>query len=340
MKQREKFLKRSKEMMGEALRSRDIFLGKASKSIDETNNVINLLGERLEEMFRLYTPELDVTDREKYAQLISIVSKNGIDGKKLSKLFGSAGANEIARKIKLDEMEDEDLEECKDLANEIMDLYALREKLEEREVKMCESVCPNLSYVGGPHLAAKLIAHVGSLRRLAFLPASTIQVIGAEKALFKHLKNRNIKPPKHGLIFQHPWISNSPRRVRGKIARTLAAKLVSAAKADAFTKNFIAEKLKKEFDVRYKNVMEEAKRNKKRKRETKDSEEVLSVGALRSNEGKEKNKPDGNYKRESGKKGGKSRDGGSDRKENKRNNGGNNRGRSHNRNHKGQKRRR
>jgi len=88
------------------------------------------------------------------------------------------------------------------------------------------------------------------------MPASTIQVLGAEKALFKHLKNKKgIAPPKHGVIFQYPAISQSPKKVRGKIARALAAKLSIAAKADSETKRFIAPLLKQNLEARIKQVL-------------------------------------------------------------------------------------
>lgn len=262
MKKRERFLKKTKEKMEEALRSRDMFLARMNRSIEELNEVLNVLGERLEDMFRLYCPDLEINEKEKYARMV-IIMENGVDMKELSKLFGSAKANEVAKKTESLEIEEKDLKKCKRFAEEIIKLYELREELEKYEEELCSEVCPNMAYVGGPHLAAKLISHVGSLRKLALLPASTIQVIGAEKALFKHLRNKKIKPPKHGLIFQHVKVSNSPRKVRGKIARTLASKLTSAAKADSFTKNFIGEKLKKEFEERYERVMEEYKKSKK-----------------------------------------------------------------------------
>lgn len=264
MKKREKFLKKTREKMEEALRSRDMFLARVSRTIDEFNDVLNVLGERLEDMFRLYSPDLEVVDKEKYAQMILLLGKD-VDMKELSKLFGSAKANEIAKKTASLEIEEKDMKKCKEFAQEIVKLYKLKEEFEKYEEELCSEVCPNMAYIGGSSLAAKLIAHVGSLRRLALLPSSTMQVIGAEKALFKHLKNKKVKPPKHGLIFQHAKVSNSPRKVRGRIARTLASKLTSAAKADAFTKNFIGEKLKKEFEERYKKVMEEYKKREEKK---------------------------------------------------------------------------
>src|SRR5674476_1181043 len=84
-------------------------------------------------------------------------------------------------------------------------------------------------------LRALLIAQAGSLESLARMPASKIQVMGATKALFKHLQY-GAKPPKHGIIYQHPLIRGSPLGKRGKIARTMAAKLAIAARIDFYSK--------------------------------------------------------------------------------------------------------
>jgi len=111
----------------------------------------------------------------------------------------------------------------------------------------------NLSYLTDPLLASRLVTIAGGLARLAKMPGSTIQVIGAEKALFKHLR-KGTKPPKHGILFQSPLVRGSPLEERGRIARTLAAKLTIAAKADYFTGNFIAEKLKEGLDKRLKEI--------------------------------------------------------------------------------------
>jgi len=92
---------------------------------------------------------------------------------------------------------------------------------------------PSLSLLIGPLLSARLVVEAHGRARLARLPSGTIQVLGAEKAFFSHLKT-GTPPPKHGHIFMHPWISRSPRWVRGKIARMLAGKISIAAKLDAF----------------------------------------------------------------------------------------------------------
>ncbi len=90
---------------------------------------------------------------------------------------------------------------------------------------------PNLNALLGPELAAKLLAQAGGLDRLARLPSSTIQVLGAEKAFFEHLRGR-APPPRHGLLFLHAAIQSAPKGERGKLARTLAGKAAIAARRD------------------------------------------------------------------------------------------------------------
>lgn len=92
---------------------------------------------------------------------------------------------------------------------------------------------PSVSALLGPLLAARLCVEAHGRMRLARLPSGTVQILGAEKAFFHHLKT-GAPSPKHGHIFMHPWISRSPRWVRGKIARMLAGKISIAAKLDAF----------------------------------------------------------------------------------------------------------
>ena len=86
--------------------------------------------------------------------------------------------------------------------------------------------------MAGPVLAARIISRAGGLSNLARMPSSRIQVMGAEKSLFKHLSG-HAPSPKHGIIYRHPAVSGSARRQRGKAARALAAKLAIAARLDA-----------------------------------------------------------------------------------------------------------
>ena len=107
------------------------------------------------------------------------------------------------------------------------------DKLENVLRKLAQEYLPSVSLLLGPLLAARMCVEAHGRQRLAMLPSGTIQVLGAEKAFFHHLKT-GAPPPKHGHIFMHPWISHSPRWVRGKISRMLASKVSIAAKVDAF----------------------------------------------------------------------------------------------------------
>lgn len=269
MKKREKFLKKSKQTVQEALKSRDMLLGSVTKSIEDLDKTINLLGERLEDWYSVYFPELKEADKLKFSEAVLVVDKENIDEKELASVLGQKSASAISKASEGSlgaKLSEDDLAQCQSLAQTIITLGKLRTKYEAYQKKLAEELCPNLSEVGGPEIAAKLVSHVGSLSRLALLPASAIQVIGAEKALFKHLKNRKIPPPKHGIIFQHVKISSSPKKVRGKIARTLANKLCLAAKADAFSKNNISKQLKEDFEERYAEIMEAYQRSKESKK--------------------------------------------------------------------------
>jgi nucleolar protein 56 len=116
-------------------------------------------------------------------------------------------------------------------------------------------VAPNIRVLAGPLLGARLIALAGSLRNLAKMPASTVQVLGAEKALFRALKT-GARPPKHGILFQHTLVHEAKRWQRGKVARALAGKLAIAARTDAYSSKNLGEDLKADLDRRIEEINE------------------------------------------------------------------------------------
>jgi len=258
-------MKRSKETVMQALRSRDMLLSSVTKAAEDLDKTINLLGERLEDWYGVYFPELRAEEKMKYAEAVLAIDRENLDEGRLTEILGQKAASDIVAQSKSSlgaKLSAKDLDQCRSMARTIMTLAAQRAEYEAYQKELALELCPNMAEVGGPEIAAKLVSHVGSLARLAILPASAIQVLGAEKALFKHLKNRNIPPPKHGIIFQHVKISASPKAVRGKIARALANKLCLAAKADAFSKRDISADLKKDFEDRCAQIMAEYERAK------------------------------------------------------------------------------
>ena len=113
-------------------------------------------------------------------------------------------------------------------------------------------IAPNITNVAGATIGARLIARAGGLERMARLPASTIQVLGAEKALFRAIRTGS-RPPKHGILFQHEAVHMAPKWQRGKIARTLANKIAIAARIDYY-RGTKAEELTGLFEKRLKEI--------------------------------------------------------------------------------------
>jgi len=122
---------------------------------------------------------------------------------------------------------------------------------------------PSLSAIAGPMIAARLCVAAHGRMRLARLPAGTVQILGAEKAFFSHLK-QGTKTPKHGLIYSHVLISRSPKPVRGRISRMLAARMSLAARIDAFNGTPWGEEELRQIEERVENIREQYFNSKKR----------------------------------------------------------------------------
>ncbi|MEM2383431.1 MAG: C/D box methylation guide ribonucleoprotein complex aNOP56 subunit [Desulfurococcaceae archaeon] len=235
---------------------RDQLAVQAIRAIDDIDKTINLYVARLREWYSLHFPELDelVKEHVDYANIVAKLGyRSNIVIEPLVKMgFSKSKAEkiaEVAEKSIGAELSDFDIEKVQTLANIIMELYKLRAELTDYITAVMKEVAPNITALVGPLLGARLLSLAGGLDELAKLPASTIQVLGAEKALFRALRTGG-KPPKHGIIFQFPEIHKAPRWQRGKMARALAAKLAIAAKIDRFTGRDVGEKLRKELEER------------------------------------------------------------------------------------------
>ncbi len=239
---------------------RDLLAIQAIRAIDDIDKTLNLFAARLREWYSIHFPELDdlVADHLSYARIVSkLGGRESITKEELRNLGFSEGKSErivraAGRSIGA-ELSDFDIKPIQTLAGIMLELSRLRESLTQYIGQVMREVAPNITTLVGPLLGARLLSLAGSLENLAKMPASTIQVLGAEKALFRALRTGG-KPPKHGIIFQYPEIHSSPRWQRGKIARALATKLAIAAKADYFTGRFIADKLKKDLMERIEEI--------------------------------------------------------------------------------------
>lgn len=216
----EKAMQAARDKIAESLAGKDAYLIQAVKALDDVNEAFNVLSERLAEWYGIHFPEQRLRPNE----LIDFVLRYG--SKEAS---GVAAVSSIGARLA-----DEDADAVRGLATTAKALFEERKSLERYINDSMEELAPNLSKVLGPILGARLIARAGSLEKLAKMPASRIQVMGAGEALFKHLK-AGTPPPKHGLIYKHPLISGAPKKARGKISRMLAGKAAIAARIDYFS---------------------------------------------------------------------------------------------------------
>ncbi|MEM4971575.1 MAG: C/D box methylation guide ribonucleoprotein complex aNOP56 subunit [Sulfolobales archaeon] len=230
---------------------RDLLAIQSIRAIDDIDKTINLFAARLREWYSIHFPELDqiVGDHMLYAKIVnSIGDRSLMDEDSLKRIGVSESlAKRIASMSKKSigaDLSEFDLRPIQTLAKIMLELSELRSYLTDYNTLVMKEVAPNVTELVGPLLGARLLSLAGSLEELAKMPASTIQVLGAEKALFRALRTGG-KPPKHGVIFQFPEIHRAPRWQRGKIARALATKLAIAARVDFFTGRFIGDRLKK-----------------------------------------------------------------------------------------------
>lgn len=242
------------EAVRRALSDREALITQTTQLLGELDTALNGLSSRVREWYGLHFPELSriVKDHIAYAKIVTEAGdRSGLNKERLEKLgLQRREVSSILSAVKRSmggDLSHDDLVEIQRFASHVLETYEHRDRLIDYVSRLAEETAPNLSVLAGPVLAAKLIEKAGGIRRLAMMPSGTIQVLGAEKAMYRALKTK-AKPPKHGLIFQHPYVNAAPRGERGIRARHFAAKLAIAARADAFTGNQIGEQLKEELE--------------------------------------------------------------------------------------------
>lgn len=223
----------------EVSQSPDLHIIQSIKALDEIDVMINGLSSRLREWYGLHFPELDniIDSINGYAQIV-LAGKRSLLSKQI---YEDAGFPEskvemlsvIQDKSKGGDISDQNLVIVQSIAKQILEMSQIRKEIEAHIDNEMKTVAPNLSVILGTAVGARILAKAGSLKKLASLPASTIQVLGAEKALFRSLKT-GTQPPKHGILFQHPIVHAAPKWQRGKMARAIASKAAIAARVDVY----------------------------------------------------------------------------------------------------------
>jgi len=245
-----------------AVEKRDLIIAQAIQTLDDLDKTINLFMSRVREWYGIHFPELDrlLDKHETYARLVvELGSRDSFATEELQKAeIPKSKAEQIAKVAEASmgaDLGEADLTQIQALCKDVLSLYKLRQNLESYLDTTMEEVAPNIKTMVGSLLGARLIAIAGGLSNLAKRPASTIQVLGAEKALFRSLKT-GTRPPKHGIIFQHTLLHEAKRWQRGKIARALAGKLAIAARIDAFGGRYAGEDLKADLEKRIEEIRE------------------------------------------------------------------------------------
>ena len=243
---RKRILTLAKESISKAYSTGEHSLMQAVNAYNELEKTRNLLQERLEEWYGIYFPEF-IASPEQYAQF---VMEAGSNKKKapadlVAKIFPD-NSDSILKKIESsigNEPSEVEFAALKNLASAELELIRVEKEIDTYLQENVPKAMPNVSYLVDYKIAAELLSRAGSLTKLALMPSSTIQLLGAEKALFRHIRSGS-RAPKYGVLFRLKDVTVAERWNKGKVARMFAAKLSIAARADAFSKRFIADTLK------------------------------------------------------------------------------------------------
>eukprot|EP01095_Lingulamoeba_sp_RSL-Kostka_P014284 TRINITY_DN618_c0_g1_i3.p1 TRINITY_DN618_c0_g1~~TRINITY_DN618_c0_g1_i3.p1 ORF type:complete len:563 (+),score=237.52 TRINITY_DN618_c0_g1_i3:48-1691(+) len=230
--------------------------------VDQLDKDINTFAMKAKEWYSWHFPELVqiVPDNIVYARVVSYIgAKNTLTEDKLEGLeeivVDDDKVQQIFQAAKTSmgtDISDFDMLNISRFTNRVVKLGATRQRIRTYLDKKMLDVAPNLTTLIGEQVGARLISHAGSLTNLAKYPASTVQILGAEKALFRALKTKG-NTPKYGLIFHSSYINKAKSKDKGRISRYLANKCSIASRIDSFSDNqttAYGQKLKEQVEER------------------------------------------------------------------------------------------
>uniref|UniRef100_A0A7N6F8F0 Nucleolar protein 58 n=1 Tax=Anabas testudineus TaxID=64144 RepID=A0A7N6F8F0_ANATE len=224
----------------------DTMIVQAISLLDDLDKELNNYIMRCREWYGWHFPEIGkiITDNLAYCKTVrKIGDRTNVAGSDLSETI----PEEIEAEVKLaaeismgTEVSEQDISNIRHLCDQVIEISEYRAQLYDYLKNRMMAIAPNLTVMVGELVGARLISHAGSLLNLAKHPASTVQILGAEKALFRALKTRK-DTPKYGLIYHASLVGQTTAKNKGKISRMLAAKSALAIRYDALGEDTNAE---------------------------------------------------------------------------------------------------
>jgi nucleolar protein 56 len=227
---------------------RDKIIMRVVSVLEELDRELNVFSEKLREWYGLHFPEADskIPSHEKYAEMIARHGRReSFAEKDLAKIAGKSSGMDFS---------DLDMKHIQDFSKTLLSMFGARKELGKYLEQITRASMPNTSEVAGPLLSARLIVLAGGLEKLSKLPSSTVQILGAEKALFRHMKGEG-KAPKYGVLFGHPLIQQAPRELRGKVARMVSSKITLAARMDNFSDKDEGKSMRKDLEEQARKIL-------------------------------------------------------------------------------------
>lgn len=216
----------------------DTMIVQAIALLDDLDKELNTYAMRVKEWYGWHFPELAkiLNDNIAYARLVlKMGMRSNWESSDLTEILPEeieGAVRNAADRSMGTEISQDDLENIQALAEQVVGFAEYRQQLASYLTSRMNAIAPNLTALVGDLVGARLIAHAGSLTNLSKSPASTLQILGAEKALFRALKTKH-DTPKYGLIYHASLIGQATGKNKGKMARVLAAKASLGLRVDA-----------------------------------------------------------------------------------------------------------
>ncbi|GMK55867.1 hypothetical protein CspeluHIS016_0209230 [Cutaneotrichosporon spelunceum] len=218
----------------------DTMVIQAIALLDDLDKEINIYSMRVKEWFGWHFPEMGkiITDNLAYARIVKAM---GFRTNAVTTDFSMILPEELEASVKQaaelsmgTEISDTDMAHINSLCDQVISITEYRTQLSEYLSNRMKAIAPNLTALVGELVGARLISHAGSLMNLAKFPASTVQILGAEKALFRALKTKH-DTPKYGIIYHASLVGQAPQKLKGKMARMTATKASLSIRLDALS---------------------------------------------------------------------------------------------------------